>query len=120
MKSTEFEKLSVIHEIKSLDCDILEIYTSQKILHTKYYITLYNYCRIIPSTVSYCIAGELGDVNVWRRRMDKDFGKKVWQINRSIKRLLIVTANLDGLVWQISDDSPNSSNFPAPNIPAIR
>ena len=76
MKSTEFEKYLVMNEIKSLYCDILEIYTSQKILHTKYYITLYNYCRIIPSTVSYCIAGKLGDVNVWQKWMDKDFGKK--------------------------------------------
>ena len=38
MKSTEFEKYLVINEIKSLYGDILEIYTSQKILHTKYYI----------------------------------------------------------------------------------
>ena len=27
--------------------------------------------------------------------MDKDFGEKVWWINRLVKRLLIVTTNLD-------------------------
>ena len=32
-------------------------------------------------------------------------------MNRSAKGLLIVTTNLDGLVWQITDDSLNLSNF---------
>ena len=32
-------------------------------------------------------------------------------MNRSAKELLIVTAPLDVLVWQIADDSPNSLNF---------
>ena len=32
-------------------------------------------------------------------------------MNRSAKGLLTVTATLDGLVWQITDDLPNSLNF---------
>ena len=36
--------------------------------------------------------------------------KKVWWISRSANRLFIVSTNLDGLVWQITDNSPN---FPA-------
>ena len=36
--------------------------------------------------------------------------KKVWQINRSANRLLIVSTNL---VWRITDNSPYSPNFPA-------
>ena len=36
--------------------------------------------------------------------------KKVWQMNRSAKGLLIVTTNL---AWRIADDSPNSPNLPA-------
>ena len=44
--------------------------------------------------------------------MDEEFGKiKVWQMNRSAKTLLIVTTNLNGLVWQMADDLPNSPNF---------
>ena len=46
--------------------------------------------------------------------------KKVWQTNRSVKRLLILTTNLGGFVWQIADDLLNSSSFPLPNFPAIR
>ena len=45
---------------------------------------------------------------------------KVWQISRSAKRFLIVSTNLDGLVWRITDDWPNSPNFPRPNFPAIQ
>ena len=41
-------------------------------------------------------------LNIWR--------KKVWQIHN---RLLIVSTNLDGLVWQIVDNLPNLPNFPA-------
>ena len=53
------------------------------------------------------IAGKLGGDNVWRYRMDADFGKKiVWRMNRLA---LIVTTNLD---WQNANDSPNLPNFP--------
>ena len=41
--------------------------------------------------------------NIWQ--------KKVWQMNRSAKELLIVTTNLMALVWRITDDSPNLPNF---------
>ena len=34
----------------------------------------------------------------------------VWQINRSTRKLLIITTNLDGR--QITDDMPNSPNIP--------
>ena len=44
--------------------------------------------------------------------MDKDYGKNVLVMNKSAKRLSIVITNLDGLVWQITDDSPNLSNSP--------
>ena len=37
--------------------------------------------------------------------------KKVWQMNKSAKWLLIVTTILDRLVWQIVDDSLNLPNF---------
>ena len=37
-------------------------------------------------------------------------------MNRSAKGLLIVTATLDVLLWQIADDSLNSPNF----LPAKR
>lgn len=37
-----------------------------------------------------------------------------------MNRLLIVTTNMDGLVWQIADDMLNLPNFPQPNIPAIQ
>ena len=40
--------------------------------------------------------------NIWR--------KKVWRINRSANRLLIVITGF--IVWWITDDSPNSPNFP--------
>ena len=54
--------------------------------------------------------------------MDEDFSEK--KFGRSAKRLLIVSTNLDGfiynLVWQIADDLPNSPSFPLPNIPTIQ
>ena len=40
------------------------------------------------------------------------YSRKVQQINRSANRLLIVNTNLDGLIQLITDDLPNSSNFP--------
>ena len=43
--------------------------------------------------------------------MYKHFGEG--QMNRLANKLLIVTTNLMVLVWQISDDSPNSPNFSA-------
>ena len=43
--------------------------------------------------------------------------RKVWQISRSAKRLLIVRTNL---VWQVTDNSPNSTNIPLPNFHTIR
>ena len=51
--------------------------------------------------------------------MDEDFGKKVWQINRSSKRLIIVTHNWDDFSLAVADNSPNPPNFPLPNIQAI-
>ena len=44
----------------------------------------------------YHIPGKFGNNNVWQKWMDKHFSEKVWQMNRSAKRLLIVTTNLDG------------------------
>ena len=41
----------------------------------------------------------------------KHLVKIVWRMNRSAKGLLILTTNLDGLVWQIADDMPNLLNF---------
>ena len=40
------------------------------------------------------IVGEFGGDNIWQKWIDKDFGKTVWQMNRLVKRLLIVTNNL--------------------------
>ena len=37
---------------------------------------------------------------------------KVWQINRSTNRLLIVSTNLDVFSLAIIDDLPNLSNLP--------
>jgi len=37
--------------------------------------------------------------------------KKVWQMNRFSQMVIIGSRNLDGLVWQIKDDSPNLPNF---------
>ena len=42
--------------------------------------------------ITYCIAGKFSDDNVWRKWMDKNFGK---EINRLTKMLSIVTTNLD-------------------------
>ena len=39
----------------------------------------------------YCIAGKFGEFILF-----KYLTEKVWQINRSVKRLLIVSTNLDG------------------------
>ena len=36
--------------------------------------------------------------------------KSLWQMNGSAKGLLIITTNL---VWKITDNLPNSSNFPS-------
>ena len=57
--------------------------------------------------IKYRIAGKFGELtclNIWR--------KNVWRVNRSANRLLIVSTNLDGLVWRIADDLPNLPNFP--------
>ena len=43
----------------------------------------------------YCIVGKFGGDNVWRKWINI-LAKKVWQMNRLAKRLLIVTANLHG------------------------
>ena len=40
--------------------------------------------------------GTFGGINVWQKWKDEDFGKKVWEMNRSAIRLIIVTTNLDG------------------------
>ena len=37
----------------------------------------------------------------------KSLVKKVWQMNRSVKGLLILTTDLDGFSWRNADDSPN-------------
>ena len=36
--------------------------------------------------------------------------RKLWQINKSVKRL-IVSTNLDGLFWQIMDNLPSLPNI---------
>ena len=46
-------------------------------------------------------------------RLSLPYSGKVWRINRSGNRLLIVSTNWMVLVWQIMDDSPHSANFPA-------
>ena len=46
-----------------------------------------------------CIAGKFGDST-------QTFGEKVWQMNRSAKRLLIVSWMIS--VWQVMNDSPTS------------
>ena len=35
------------------------------------------------------LAGKFGGDNVWRKWMDEDYGKKIWQINRSTRSLAI-------------------------------
>ena len=42
--------------------------------------------------------------------------KKVWQINRSAKRLILLVLIWMVLLWQITDDSPNSSVFTAAKL----
>ena len=46
----------------------------------------------------YHIVGKFGGGNyAWLQKwIDEDFDKIVWQINRSVKRLLIVTVKSDG------------------------
>ena len=44
----------------------------------------------------YCIAGKFGRGKVWGIDSSRAFGKKVWQINISTNRLLIISTNLDG------------------------
>ena len=41
--------------------------------------------------------------SVWR--------EKVWQMNKSAERLLIVTTLWMAIVWRITGDLPNSPNF---------
>ena len=41
----------------------------------------------------------------------KCLAEKFWQMNRSAKGLFVETTKLDGLVWQITNDLPNSPNF---------
>ena len=64
---------------------------------------------------SYCIAGNFGELirsSIWQ--------KKVWRINKSADRLLIVSTNWMVLVWQITDNLPNSPNLPAIWYMAVR
>jgi len=38
--------------------------------------------------------------------------KNVRRMNRFSQKVIIVSINLDALVWRIKDDLPNSPNFP--------
>ena len=66
-------------------------------MHTSYLLCSFpliiDWC-IISSilAITIYVAGKYGSHNVWQKWMDE----KVWQMNRSAKRLLIVTTNLDG------------------------
>ena len=53
-------------------------------------------CTGTKLNIQFTIPGKFGNNNVWQKWMDKHFSEKVWQMNRSAKRLLIVTTNLDG------------------------
>ena len=55
--------------------------------------------------------GKFGRDNVWQKWMNEDFGQKIWQMNRSTKRLLIVATNLDSFGFA---DLPNF--LPAKNF----
>ena len=44
----------------------------------------------------YHISGKFGRGKVWQIYFLQAFGKKVWQLNRSARRILIVSTNLDG------------------------
>ena len=58
----------------------------------------------------YHIAGKFGREKVWWIDSFRAFGeRKFGRINRSANRLSIVSTKL---VWRITDDSPNSPNFP--------
>ena len=78
--------------------------------------TVPNYCkhlffcyikvnRVVSSKIRY------SRENVWWINSFQASGGKSLAKNRSAKGLLIVTTNLDGLVWRIADDSPNLPNF---------
>ena len=42
----------------------------------------------------YCIVGKFGGNKVWQKWMNKDFGKKVWQMINTVIYQLIVTATI--------------------------
>ena len=62
----------------------------------------------------YRTAGKFGGGKFGRLTRFEHLTKKLWQINRSANRLVLLWMVL---VWQITDDSPN---FPLPNFPAIQ
>ena len=57
------------------------------------------------------MGGKFGEVTLFEHLAKENLVKKVWQINRSDNRLLIVSTNLDG--FSLAKHGPNSSNFPA-------
>ena len=62
----------------------------------RFLLQLYKQLAIIGTRmIDYCIAGKFGGDNVWQKWTDKDFGD--WRINRSVKRLLTIITNFDGL-----------------------
>ena len=68
----------------------------------------------------YCMVGMFGSDNVWQNWFDKGFGKKVWWISVQPNNCIMYMWCLDGFSLLSSAHLPNSSNFPTPNIPAIR
>ena len=102
-------------------CTVAVMKTWRRAFWIKHYSDAELKCLLSWSTcketcIDYCVAGKFGREKVWRIYSFQTFGK-VWQINRSAKRLLIVSTNVDGfLVWQITDDLPNSPNFPSTKL----
>ena len=69
---------------------------------------LYN--AILLLWKSYSIAGKFGGGKFDEFTLFEHLAKNVWQFKRSAKRLLLIWMSL---AWRITDDSPNSPNFPA-------
>ena len=56
------------------------------------------------------MGGKFGEVTLFEHLVKESLVKKVWQINRSDNRLLIVSTNFDG--FSLAKHGPNSPNFP--------
>ena len=68
---------------------------------------------------NHCIAGKSGGGKVWRIDFFEPLQKKVWRINRSDNRLLIVSTNLDGFSLVNHEQFAKFTKSPPPNFPAI-